>query len=282
MKKIYIVLILCFVIAELYAFPLKILSHNEELKVYNNLDRIDYIFEGMEDYAYIDRLGIGSDTWAVYFHSMTGNARELYRSHIYHDLWISKIRGAGMGSVSVNICGDSFLAPKVARSCHYMIHYIKEKYGVKKFVFMGASMGGFCALRYGELYPQDVSCIIAIAPNGDLKSMFAPKKDFIFAEAAEKSRKKFFPKEENVQKWNLYDDAEKLNMPVFLAISREDEMVPVSQCDRFAHLMKHNCKFKYVRYDYGTHFQIFSKGFADGFEWYQYGGKELEIIKGVL
>ncbi|MBQ0105004.1 MAG: alpha/beta fold hydrolase, partial [Armatimonadetes bacterium] len=222
MKKLFFVFLLSFSVCVVFAFPLKIISCEPEQKVYNNLDKIVYSFEGKEDYAYIDRLNAESDVWAVYFHSFTGNARELFRSHIYQDLWIRNIREEKMGVLDMNIYGDSFMVPWVARSCHYMVSYIREKYGVKKFVFMGASMGGFCALKYAELYPRDVSCVIAVSPNSDMEYMFRDKKDFIFAEAVQSAKEEFFRDEDLIKKWNLYDNCRKLTMPVFLCHSRED------------------------------------------------------------
>lgn len=268
MKKFLILFIILLSSVCINSSPFQIVSQEDELKVYNNLSKIIYTFEGEEDYVYTDKTGIASDTWVVFFHSFTGNARELYRSHIYKDLWISTIRGSEYGSVSMNIFGDSFMAGNTPRACHYMIHYLKDRYNVKRFVFAGASMGGFCALRYAQLYPEDVFCVIAISPNTYMKSMFCDRLQNLFGDALAKSRDKFFPTDESVKECNINDKAYKLTMPVFLAYSREDEMISAYETDEFVKRLNWNYKFKYIRYNAGTHFQTFSKGFADGWDWF--------------
>lgn len=268
MKKLYFLIFLIFISLNVYSAPLKIVSEEDELNVFNNLLKVTYSFEGAEDYAYIDKANIDSDTWVVYFHSYGGNARELVRSHVYHDLWINAIRDAKIGALDINMFGDSFFCPLAQRGSHYLVQWAKEKYHIKKLIFIGSSMGAFCALRYGEIYPEDADCIIAISPLSSLND-FIKRKDFVnLGDSLNQNLKKFFPGKDSFEEYNLYDRAKNLSMPVYICHSREDEIVPISQSDKLAHLMKFNNKFKYKRFEKGNHIDTFSFGFTDAWEWY--------------
>jgi len=237
-----------------------------------DLEALRYQYCGQEDYAIL--APSDSTTWVVYFHSYGGNALEIFNSPLIHPLWLDAVKRAGFGLASFDTFGDSWMAPYAADAIHNALSVIKQRYPIKKLIFIGGSMGGSSVLIYSTRYPQDVTAALAMCPVSDIGTHYEqsrnhPDPDYYMKSwpierhygASEALRKEAF------QLNSVIQNAHKLTMPLVISHGTGDTWIPVSHSDHLATLLTGRKDFKYFRYPDADHFFPSVQGFKDSWPW---------------
>jgi len=237
-----------------------------------NLKKFRYSWEGKKDFALIAEST--STTWVVYFHSYGGSAAEIFTSPLIHPLWLEAVRAAGFGLVSFETDGNSWMAPYVADGIHKALAVIRSEYDVKNFIFIGGSMGGSGVLTYSVRYPDDVFAALAMCPVSDMalfyeESLKNPDPNFFMKSwpVARHYGESELTQKANFERNSVQNNFEKLTMPLAISHGTADTLIPVSQSDKLAHLLKGKKDFIYFRYPEADHSFPSVQGFKDSWPW---------------
>jgi len=243
-----------------------------------NLVKFQFVYKGKEDHAIVDPTD--SAIWVVFFHSFGGDALELYKSPLLHPQWIEAIKASGFGLISFETYGNSWMSPFTADAIHLAIDAIRKKYHVKRFIFVGASMGGSGVLTYCVRYPSDVFAALAMCPASDIESYYAGIRNKVdpTSVAITNSIERSFGENSEAKKdgfslSSVQRNATKLTMPLVIAHGGADPLIPVSQSDSLSSLLNDKADFRYFRYPDGDHFYPSIQGFKDSWPWL------IELIK---
>lgn len=239
---------------------------------YEGLTKMRFSHRGEEDHAIIDRSD--SRTWVVFFHSFGGDALEIFQSPLIHPQWINAIKAEGYGLVSFQTYGNSWMSPRTADAVHRVLEVIRQDYGVERFIFIGGSMGGSAVLIYCVRYPEDVFAALAMCPVSEMESHYAksvenPDSSFYMRRWP---IERYYGESETEQKESfainsVQRNVHRLTMPLVIAHGDADRMIPVSQSDELAHLLKDKRDFRYIRYENGDHFLPSVQGFKEAWPW---------------
>jgi len=215
-----------------------------------------------------------SDTWIVGLHGHGGHADSIYVRPDLRGKWVPEFARRGMGVLTPNLRDNAWMSPAAARDLHELLGYLRARYRVKRFVFVGGSMGGTSNLIYAMLYPGDVDGCVAMCPATDLTSYHAWCARYSGGtqaaigkaiETAYGGTPASLP--ELYQSHSALVNCSKLTMPVYIAHGSSDDLIPVSQPRALAEKMKGVASFKYVEIPGGGHDSPLVPNFDEGFEW---------------
>ena len=126
---------------------------------------VEYVsgVDGFRDRYFLHDAGRGSDC-LVYLHGHGSDGSQLFtREDIKVNLPL--IDGLGLSVVSPDLRGNSWMCPAAVADLAEILNSCREKYGWKRFVFLGGSMGGTGALIFAVLVLMDCARAIAsLAP----------------------------------------------------------------------------------------------------------------------
>lgn len=238
----------------------------------NNLKKFRYLYDGKEDFVILDENT--SSTWVVYFPSFGGSALEIYNSPLIHPLWLDAVKTAGFGLASFENFGNSWMAPFVADAVHRVLGILRNQFGIKRFIFIGGSMGGSAVLIYCVRYPLDVFAALAMCPVSDIgrhcrETQKNCDPDFYMNRSpiSQFYGKSEEMRESNFQKNCVQRHVEKLTMPLVISHGGKDVLISVSQSDELAELLSAKTDFRYFRYPDGGHELPSAQGFKDSWPW---------------
>lgn len=237
------------------------------------VQRFDYTSEvdGLCDWGLA--LPISGDTCVVQIHGHGSSGDQLFTRLDMRDDWLPDIRKRGLGILTVNLRGNSWMCASAARDMHCVLSFAREKWGWNRFVFASGSMGGTSNLIYAALHPEDVAGVVALCPTTDLASYHAWCRKSalpIVLEIAD-TIEHFYggtPKDmpSTYSAHSAVENSDKLRMPVFVCHGTADVTIPVSQSRELAGKMGDLASFEYVEIPDGDH-EAPLRAFSQGLDW---------------
>lgn len=227
--------------------------------------------DGLRDWGLV--LPSSSDTWVVFVHGHGSGGDQLFTRPDMRDSWLPDVRKRGLGILTVNVRGNSWMCPSAARDVNCVLGYAREKWGVKKFVFASGSMGATSNLIYAVLHPEDVAGVVALCPATDLSGYHAwcEKSTSPIAQEIAKTIERFYggrlkDRRSVYAAHSAMANAAKLRMPVYVCHGNADAIIPVSQSRQLVGRMGDTASFAYVEIPDGDH-EAPLGSFAEGFDW---------------
>jgi len=206
--------------------------------------------DGVEDFAlalapkHASKTGI----WIVNLHGHGSNGDQLFTRKDMKDTWLPAMIDGGYGILAPNLRGNSWMSEAAAKDLQTLLRLVRERYGVKGFIFVGGSMGGTSCLIYASLHPEDVMACVALCPATDLPSYreFCGKGGMPILNEIAGAIDAAYPGGRNtLQAHSALVHADALKMPLFIAHATSDPTIPVEQSRRLAKAMTRMPDFKY-------------------------------------
>ncbi|MBR4748374.1 MAG: alpha/beta fold hydrolase [Abditibacteriota bacterium] len=255
--------------AELEASPIKPADSGAVSPGY----MLSYTRGSLKDYALVREPAEEGSDWVIVLHGHGSVADQLYTRQDLAENWLPELADK-YGIVTFDTMGNGWMNPTVCSNIHEMLSWLRAKYRVDKFTIIGGSMGGSGALAYAACYPDDIKGVLALCPCTDLKSyteflsraepgdpVAAIKKDIL-----DTILQKFDQSEMKMKAVSPQRYSERLPLPLFIAHSTGDELIPVENSRILAELMEGLSDFEYMEMEGGGHDTTILPGFARGLE----------------
>lgn len=241
----------------------------------DGVERLDYEsgVDGTPDWALALRPEPNRHVWVVNLHGHGAAGDQLYVRPDIRDLWLPEIRRRGLGVLTPNLRGASWMSPEAAADLRDLLAHVRRVYGGRQFILLGGSMGGSAALAYAALRPQDADAVIALCPASDIgayarwcaraetpiareiglaiQAAYAGEPDEIAGVYAARSAVR---------------RASRLTMPVIVCHGDRDAVIPVDGSRDLSRAMKGRPDFRYVELAGGDHEAPLAEA-PDALEW---------------
>ena len=232
---------------------------------FSDLLKVDYVLSGKKtEWAiYFDpNKHELIDSWVCVFHGHGSDVTQLFIRDDMKNNWLPKFIEEKTGVICFNTLGNSWMSPETASAIHNILVFVKNKYDVKKFIFVGGSMGGSGVLSYGVQYPEDVSSIISMCPTTDIGDYSRNINTGVFKDIAD-AIELFYKSDysSKFKKVSVLENYKKLTMPVFITHTSGDEIIPVKYSDDLTKKFFDKKHFFYYRTDGGNHDTTIVDGF---------------------
>ena len=223
--------------------------------------RADYVSaaDGLSDWALLEAPAKG-DVWLVFLHGYGSKGDQLYTRADLREKWLSAFRAAGLGIVSANLRGNARMCPAAADDLHDLLGWLRKTRKAERFLFFSGSMGGTGNLIYATLYPDDCAAVAALGATTDLAAFYSwgmKHEPGIQRQIAESTVKAYggTPEEKPdlYRKHSPLHNAERLNMPLYLAHGEQDDLIPVDEMRALAAALAAKPNVTYVEIEGGDH-----------------------------
>lgn len=226
--------------------------------------RLDFRHAGNADFALAlppavplpEALRDRGPLWVVVLHGHGSQGDQLFTRPDVRDLWLPAIRSRGFGILTPNIGGNSWMNDAAAQALHALLDELRRRYGVRRFLLAGGSMGGTAALIYAVRYPQDLLGCVALCPATDLPSY----RDFaatggapVLREIATAIDLAYAGDRARMQAHSALHRCERLPLPLFLAHGSADATIPVEQSRRLEQALHQQAGCRYRELPGGNH-----------------------------
>jgi pimeloyl-ACP methyl ester carboxylesterase len=205
--------------------------------------------DGVEDFALALPPKGGSAIWIVNIHGHGSKGDQLFTRPDIKAKWLPVFIERGFGILTPNVRGNSWMGEAAAADLHGLLQTVRERYGVKGFIFVGGSMGGTSSLIYASLHPEDVMACVALCPATDLPSF----RDFAGAQQAPVMKEiaaaidsAYSSDRAKMQAHSALLRFERLKMPLYIVHASDDPIIPVAQSRLLAKAMAGSPDFKYI------------------------------------
>lgn len=215
--------------------------------------------DGIEDELYRRPPARGTD-WVVYLHGHGSRGDQLFSRPDIRARWWPEVAERGYGVLSPTLRGNAWMGPAAAADLHYLLDTVRARFGAKRFLFVGGSMGGTSCLVYGALHPDEVAGLAALCPATDLESYHAflssnptaIRREIADAiEAAYGGTPARAP--EPYARHSALANHARLTMPLYLGAASGDSLIPVEQCRLLAAARAGAPGFRYRELEGGDH-----------------------------
>ena len=217
--------------------------------------------DGASDWALVRPPAAGGDgTWLVMVHGHGSAGDQLYTRPDLRDQWLPAFLASGVGIVSPNVRGPSWMGPAAAADLHALLAWLRAERSARRFLFASGSMGGSSNLVYAVVHPADVAGLIALCPATDLTTYqpwCAARGTGVWADIAGAIARAYGGPPHAA--WDVYTrhsavaQAARLTMPVYIVHGTADYVIPVAQARRLAGALADHPRFVYEEIAAGHH-----------------------------
>lgn len=222
--------------------------------------------DGLEDWALMLKPTNGRD-WVVGLHGHGSTGDQIYTRADLRALWLTKYRRLGLGVLSPNLRGNSWMCPEAVADLHALLAWVRTTGEVRNFFFLSGSMGGTGNLIYATIHPEDVALCGALCPVTDIVAFYhwcRPRPDPLMDEVCRALESAYggSPAQapEKYAKHVVVKHAGRLTMPVLVAHALGDGVIPVEQPRALRRAMDGAANLKYLEIEGGNHDTPLSKG----------------------
>ena len=185
--------------------------------------------DGLRDRYLLYDAGKGTDC-LVYLHGHGADGSQLFtREDIKVNLPL--LGELGLSVISPDLRGNAWMCPAAVADLAGILTSCREKYGFRRFVFMGGSMGGTGALIFSVRHPELVSALGVMGGVSKLRR---------YREALQRRCRLLIHREildaieahYRESEYDLHDvsaQAERLDMPLYFAHGTADGIMPVEE-----------------------------------------------------
>ena len=246
----------------------------EDINFPDGMLRLDYRshVDGTQDWALI-LPPAGGNRWVFCIHGHGSHGDQLYTREDIRQCWLPCFKKHGLGIITPNLRDNAWMGPAAASDLSDLLDYLRQSYDAMSFVLASGSMGGTSNLIYAALHPENVAGVAALCPATDLASYHAWCRDRnsgVIKEIADAIESSYGgPPDQNPEiymKHSVLHNADRLNMPVFIAHGNNDEIIPVHQPRLLAGKMGSSTNYAYIEVPDGGHDSPLSC-IPDAFDW---------------
>lgn len=215
-------------------------------------------FDGAEDWA-LFLPGDSRKSTIVYLHGSFSQADQIFTRKDVRDFWLTRIRNAHHGLLSVNMRGTSYMSPAATADLTELLDYCRAKLGCRRFVLLGGSGGASSAMAYAVLHPERVDGVVAMG----MCDIFA-RLDFARRSnnpVLQRLAKTVFAayggdleeRPELYRARSVLAHVDHLTMPVVFTMGEADALIPVAEARKIAAAMQGKPNFVYYEVPGGNH-----------------------------
>ncbi len=221
------------------------------------LDKIEYEFEGIKDYCYVERGE--SDNYIVNIHGHGSNADQLYTREDVFQNWYPAIKKHGLGIICFDTGGNGWMNENVVKTTNNMLKILKKEYNINKVIFAGGSMGGTSVLIYTLYHPEDADAVIANCPAGNMTEYYyfltnTQNPTLIEIRETIKDRYNGTPRESSMfKKSNANERCDIFTMPFYICHGTGDNIIPCKWSLNIINQLKNKPNFNYKIIEGGDH-----------------------------
>jgi pimeloyl-ACP methyl ester carboxylesterase len=155
---------------------------------------------------------------------------------------------------------NAWMSPEAARDLRDLFRWTRSRYGARRFVLVGGSMGGASVLAYAALHPEDASAVVALCPAADIGKYAAwceASEAAVCAEIGLAIRAAYGGDPDDVP--GVYtarspiSQAARLTMPIYVCHGARDAVIPVSPVRELSRAREGRSSFRYEDQPDGDH-----------------------------
>lgn len=238
------------------------------------VERIDYVsaVDDKADWATALAPAVRAD-WIIFIHGHGSSGDQLYTRADMKKTWLPLFQQRGMGILTVNLRGNAWMSPAAAQDLHDLLAWARNRYPVKRLIFVSGSMGGTSNLIYAAVHPEDVDGVVALCPATDLtvyyKWCLEQKGPSVLQEIARAVSDAYGGPPGRIaayERHSAVSNADQLKMPVYVAHGSADLIIPVTQSRELAERLAGSQAFRYEEISGGDHEAPLGRA-REGLEW---------------
>ncbi|MDA3925124.1 MAG: alpha/beta hydrolase [Kiritimatiellae bacterium] len=214
--------------------------------------------DGKNDWALFSS-GDTTRNTVVYLHGSFSSGDQIYTRKDIRTFWLTRILKGNHPLLSINMRGTSYMSPAATQDFTDLLDYCRREYNLGKVILLGGSGGASSAMAYACVHPEHIDGIIAMGTCDIISRLeFASQSNI---PVLQKLAKTVFAayggtikeRPELYRARSVLANADKLTMPIVLAIGEKDALIPVTETRRIAKALQHNPKFTYIEIPGGNH-----------------------------
>ena len=223
--------------------------------------RIEYSssVDGIKDWAIV--CPGQTDVCIVKLHGHGSHGDQIFTRVDVREFWLGKLLETKATILSPNLRDNAWMCPAAVDDLSNLLDYMRNEYGIERFILSSGSMGATGNLIYATQHPEDVHAVVALGAATDLSSFY----DWCMLQSYETTTNELGRAIENsygckpkdnpslFDKHSALKNCDKLSMPVFFAHGEADKLIPIVQARQLAKKMQGRKNFEYHEIPDGDH-----------------------------